>query len=250
MVLVDRRVGSKDLLPPLRHMGIETELVELEFADVAFSGLGNKGAAVDIGIELKTLNDLVSSLRSGRLAGHQLPGLRAKYDHAWLCIEGFWRTDEYGRVVTYQGKGRGWRILPGKMRASELEKQVLTLELCGGLHVRYTNTRADTVRFVSNLYRWWTDQALDHHTSHLAVHDQPTLVPITAYRQAFTKFPGVGIKASKAVADHFHNSVRRAARASIAEWAAIAVVDESTGTSRRLGTKVAERIVQFLEGDK
>lgn len=250
MILVDRRVGSKDFLPLFRKAGLTAELVELEFGDFAFSGRGAKGASLDIAVELKTLNDLVGSLRSGRLAGHQLPGLRAQYDHAWLVVEGNWRADEHGLVTTYQGPRRGWSPLPGKMRASEMEKQILTLELCGGLHVRYTNSRSDTVRFVSNLYRWWTDQALDHHTSHLAVHDQPTLVPISEWRAAFTKFPGVGIKASKAVAEHFGNSVRVAARAPVSEWADIRVVDESKRTSRRLGEAVAERIDRFLDGKK
>ena len=131
-----------------------------------------------------------------------------------------------------------------------MEKQLLTLELCGGLHVRYTNSRADTVRFIANCYYWWTDLALDHHTSHLAVHDQPTLIPITEWQAAFTKLPGVGIKASKAVDDHFHHSLRLAARAPVSEWAGIAVVDESKGTSRRLGDKVAQRINNFLDGKK
>jgi len=250
MILVDRRVGSKDLLTPLRALHLEAEIVELEFADVAFSGKGPKGQSVDIGIELKTLNDLVGSLRSGRLAGHQLPGLRAQYDHAWLVVEGMWRADDRGQVVTYQGKSRGWCSLHAHCSASEMEKQLLTLELCGGLHVRYTNARSDTVRFLGNLYRWWTDVALDHHTSHLVVHEPPTFVPIDAWRQLFTKLPGVGIKASKAVAEHFNNSVRLAARATVSEWADIRVVDESTGKSRRLGTAIAERIVKFLEGNK
>lgn len=248
MIFVDRRVGSKDLLAPLQRLGLDAELVELEYADIAFSGLGAKGTTLDIGVELKTLGDLVGSLRSGRLAGHQLPGLRAQYEHAWLVVEGQWRADEQGQVITYQGQARGWRPLPGKMRASEFEKQVLTLELCGGLHVRYTNSRIDTVRFVSNLYRWWTDQAFDHHTSHLAVHEPPTLVPISAHRAAFTRLPGIGIRSSRAVADHFHNSLRLAARAPISEWADIAVVDESKGTSRRIGTATAERIDRFLDG--
>lgn len=250
MLLVDRRVGSKELLQPLRQSGLDAELVELEFGDCAFSGRGAQGASVDIGVELKTLNDLVGSLRSGRLAGHQLPGLRAKFEHAWVVVEGQWRADEQGLVVTYQGQAHGWKPLPGKMRASEMEKHLLTLELCGGLHVRYTNSRADTVRFIANLFRWWSDQALDHHTSHLAVHDAPTLVPISEWRAAFTKFPAIGVKASKAVADHFHNSLRLAARAPVSEWAGIAVVDESAGTSRRLGDKVAQRIDRFLDGKK
>jgi hypothetical protein len=55
---------------------------------------------------------------------------------------------------------------------------------------------------------------------------------------------------SKAVADHFENSLRKAARASVSEWAGIQVLDETTGKSRRLGGKVAQRIVAFLEGRK
>lgn len=245
---IDRRVGSKDLLKPILATGLDAEITELTFADVAFAGQGTNGVSVDVGIELKNLNDLVGSLRSGRLAGHQLPGLRAAYEFSWLVVEGLWRTNDAGVVVTYQGKSRGWVPLHGKMRASELEKQVLTLELCGGLHVRYTNSRADTVRFVHNLYRWFTDQRMDQHTSHLAVHQQPTLVPISATRQALCQWPGLGIKSSKAVADHFGNSLRLAASAPLSEWAGIAVVDEATGKSRRLGEKVAERIVRFCEG--
>lgn len=248
MLLVDRRVGSNDLVAPLRKAGFPAELDDLEFADVAFAGKGTKGSDVILGIELKKLNDLVGSLRSGRLAGHQLPGLRAQYDHAWLVVEGLWKVDERGRVVTFKGQSRGWSELPGKMSAGELEKQVLTLELCGGLHVRYTNSRADTVRFIGTLYRWWTDQSLDHHTSHLAVHTQPTLIPISEHRAAFTRLPGIGIRSSRAVADHFHNSLRLATRAPVSEWANIRVVDESTGKSRRLGESVAQRIVNFCEG--
>lgn len=250
MVLVDRRIGSNDLLAPLRDHGLNAELVELDFADVAFTGRGAKGTSVDIGVELKNVNDLIQSLRTGRLAGHQLPGLRAHYEHAWLFVEGYWKSDEHGLVTTYQGKQRGWHTTPGKMSASEMEKHVLTLELCGGLHVRYTNSRLDTLRALVNLYHWWTDRALDHHTSHLVVHDPPTLVPISEYRQAFTKLPGIGVKASSAVAGHFRNSLRLAAGASVSEWAGIAVVDETTGKSRRLGEKVAERVVRFLEGKK
>lgn len=246
--MVDRRVGSKDLLAPLRSAGLDAQLVELEYADVAFTGRGAKNASVDVGIELKRLNDLVSSLRSGRLAEHQLPGLRSMYEHAWLVVEGYWRTDDYGNVVVFQGRHRGWCPLPGNMKASELEKQVLTLELCGGLHVRYTNTRADTLRFVGNLYRWWTDQALDHHNSHLAIHEPPTLVPISEWRQAFRRFPGVGLKASKAVAEHFGNSLRAATAADVKTWAAIRVVDESTGKSRCIGEATAKRIVNFCKG--
>jgi len=242
MILVDRRVGSKELLTPLQASGYDAEITELEYADIAFVGRGPNGSSLDIGVELKNLNDLVQSLRSGRLAGHQLPGLRATYEHAWLVVEGQWRTNDAGMVITYQGKQRGWVPLHGKMTASELEKQVLTLELCGGLHVRYTNSRRDSVRFMGTLYRWFTDVAADQHTSHLALHQQPTLVPISDFRQTVCRFPGVGLKASLAVEVTFESSLRDAVNADMHAWANIVVGE------RRLGEKTAQRIVNFCEG--
>lgn len=247
MILVDDRIGSKDLLKPLQDAGLPAQIARLEFADVAFQGKGPSGSALDIGVELKTLSDLVGSLRTGRLAGHQLPGLSQQYDYTWLIVEGQWRHDTAGRVVTYKGKVRGWQPIPGKMSASELEKQVLTLECCGGLHVRYTNTRADTVRFLGNLYRWWTDRAMDAHTSHLAVHTAPTIVPVSDFRQAIMRWPHIGLKVSKAVERAFGGSIQAASHASVERWAGIETVTES-GQSRRLGRKAAEEIVAFLEG--
>lgn len=247
MLLVDDRVGSKDLLKPLRDAGLPAEIARLEFGDVTFQGKGPGGSSLDIAVELKTLSDLVGSLRSGRLAGHQLPGLSQQYDYTWLVVEGMWRHDEAGQVITYRGKYRGWVPVPGRMSAGELEKQVLTLENCGGLHVRYTNSRRDTVRFLSNLYRWWTDVAVDQHTSHLAVHTAPTIVPVSDFRQAVMRWPNIGLKTSKAVEREFGRSIRKACLASIERWAGIETITDK-GQARRLGQKAATEIVRFLEG--
>lgn len=247
MLLIDDRVGSKDLLKPLKAAGLPAEIARLDFADVCFQGKGPNGSALDIGVELKTLSDLVGSLRSGRLAGHQLPGLSSHYDYTWLIVEGLWRHDEAGQVVMYRGKMRGWQPIPGRMTASELEKQVLTLENCGGMHVRYVNSRRDTVRFISNLYRWWTDIAVDMHTSHLAVHTAPTIVPVSDFRQAIMRWPNIGLKTSKAVELAFRGSIRAACLASIEEWATIETITDK-GQARRLGVKAATEIVKFLEG--
>lgn len=244
MLLIDSRVGSKDLLKPMMKAGVEARLCELEFGDVAFTGKGDKGAALEIAVELKTIGDLVSSLRSGRLAGHQLPGLLKTYDRVWLLIEGNWKHDDAGQIVTYWGPQRGWRPLPGRMTASELEKQVLTLENCGGLHTRYVGSRRDTVRFLTNLYRWWTDRDLDKHTSHLAVHTPPSLLPVSDFRRAVMAWPGVGKKASRA-AERAFKTVRKAATVGQERWAALETQDDH-GNVRKVGRKVADQIERFL----
>ena len=241
MILIDRRVGSNDLVAPLKAAGFDAQLVELAFGDIAFEGKGPNGTMLNIGVELKVLGDLINSLRTGRLAGHQLPGLLKTYDYAWLLVEGQWRANAAGQVTTQKRRGI-WAAVPGKMSASELDKQLLTLELCGGLHVAHTHTRADTLRFICNLYRWWTDRSLDGHTSHLALHVAPAVYAISPFRAAVCQWPGIGVKMSKAVEQVF-KTVRCAASASVEEWAQITTGD------RKLGKKTAERVVKFLRGE-
>ena len=242
-VLVDRRIGSKDLLEPLRKLGLVAELTELEFGDVAFVGKGEKGTPLDIGIELKRLGDLIGSLRDGRLAGHQLPGLLKTYEHTWLLVEGAWRSGAHGELLAPR-RGRGWVTPPGRMSAHELTKQLLTLELRGGLHVEHTTTRTDTLHFLVALYHWWTDVTLDDHRSHLAIHRPPTLAPIGQFRETVTTLPGIGLRTSLAVRKHFR-SLRRAFAAPVKEWAAI--IQETEDRKVRFGEKRAARVVAAIE---
>jgi hypothetical protein len=135
------------------------------------------------------------------------------------------------------------------MNAGELEKQLLTLEMCGGVHVRHTNSQRDTVRFLGSLYRWFTDKAMDAHTSHLAVHNPPMLFAVSKFRQAVMRWPGIGMKASAAVEKHFGGSIVRAAGAPVDEWADLETTDDR-GKTRRLGTAAAKKIVTFCKGEK
>ncbi len=238
MLLVDSRAGSQELVAPLKQLQLSVCETTLEFGDVAFT---SKDAG-DVGIEFKKLEELVQSLRSGRLVGHQLIGMRAAYDFCWLVVEGEWRHDKDGFVCT---RGRkGWAPIRGKMTASELEKQLLTLQLKGGMHVRFTENRAASLRVIANLYRWFTDGDFDAHRSHLAIYRPEPITPISDFRQIISGIPGVGFRASLAAEKKF-KTVRRAMRASIQEWADLTTTDDK-GKTRRLGEKVAGRIDKVL----
>lgn len=248
MLLVDYRGGSGPLLGALSRAGLPVEKCALDYGDFAFSGRGDKGEPVEVGIELKKLNDVIQCLRDGRLSGHQLPGMIKTYgDYHWLVVEGQWRHEAVsGLIVTWKGKSRGWCVTPGKMAAAELEKQLLTFEMQLGTHVRYTNTSADTVRAIASLYRWWTDKDRDAHKSHLHVHDKPTLMPISKQREAMMKWPGIGFKASKAVDDYFNGSIRQAVTAGADEWADITIKDDK-GRTRRFGTLNTQKLMDFFK---
>lgn len=253
MLLVDKQ-GPKGafLLEPLQQAGLPAVIADpqLDAGDLAFVGRGDGGHPVNIGIEFKRLDssstDLAQSLRSGRLSGEQLPkllGERGAYDLAWLLVEGQWRTDPAtGLVTAYKGTRRGWQAIPGKMPGSELEKRLLTLEMLGGLHVRFTNTRADTIRFIGSLYRWWTDRDLDKHGSHLAVHDAPTFHAVSDVAAALMRWPGVGYKAA-AMAEAKFKSVYAAARTSAADWAALEI------NGKKFGKVRADKLVTWLKGE-
>lgn len=253
MILVDYRKGSKHLTPYFEAMGLPVNKgqVTLPFADVAFEGRGDGDEPIQIGVELKRLSDMFGSLRDGRLPGHQLPGLvgpKGFFDLAWLVVEGVWDSDAAGKIVVPKKHSKGWILAPGGIPVSELEKRVLTLEMCAGLHVRFTNSEHATARFIANLYRWWTDKSLDEHRSHLAIHTASAFLPISDFRATVAdRFPGVGIRTSLAVEAHFGGSLQRACNAPAREWAEITTVDKH-GKPRRLGTKIAEQIVTFVRG--
>lgn len=249
MILVDSRAGSDELLKPLLKLGLPAEETLLDYGDIAFLGKGEGGKQLFIGVEHKRVSDLVQSLSTGRLAGHQLPGMVQTYDRIWLIIEGEWQADEHGSVTMWRG-GRGRR---GKVRGSppavELEKRILGLEIRGGIHVRHCPTRADTVRFLFALYRWWTDKDLDAHRSHLAIHapdmDRGLAIPISDFRAIVAQVPGIGLARSQAVEVAFGGSFRRMMLATPQQWADIRTVDRN-GKSKRLGESTAQKILEAL----
>lgn len=255
MLLVDDRAGSGPLLKPLQKMGLECEATTLLYGDFAFEGLGDGGAPVQIGIELKTLSDMIGSIRSGRFTGNrsdgtpgQLPGMMKTYDHAWLVVEGAYSTDAQGfvthQVFSHRYRGREWKRVEGSMRVAELEKALLTYELCGGIHVRHTADRPATLRLLSTLYRWWTDTALDRHTSHLAPSRAGAIVQLSDVRQALMAWPGMGRKWTQAAEEAF-GSVQSAAMARPEQWARLTTKDDK-GKTRRFGDAAAQRLHTFL----
>lgn len=256
-LLVDSRAGSKELVRPLRDLGLPVDETTLEFGDLCFVGRGEGGAPLLIGVEHKKLNDLVQSLTTGRLAGHQLPGMLTHYDRPYLCIEGDWSADEHGRTTMWKGKGTR-RPVKGAPLAVSLEQRILTLEARGGLRIRNCPTRRDTLRFIVALYRWWTDADLDDHKSHMAIYapdfdtgmfkNQPS-----DFRKALTALlPGVSMAVSKAVEEAVAHipSVRERLREvltwEVSEWADLLTVSDK-GKARRLGESRARDIMGALK---
>jgi ERCC4-type nuclease len=242
MLLIDDRVGSQDLLGPLKQYGVECELQHLAFGDVAFIGRGLNGADLFIGIELKETRDLISSLHSARFPGHQLPGLQAMYDRVWLVTEGIWRAGDEGVLEVMAG---GWRpVSIGKHRitASDLDSWILTQVIRGGIQHHHCGTRKDTIRFISTLYRWWTSKDMDEHRSHQAIYlpppDRMMLVAPSTFLKVASCLPGVGWEKAAKLEEYCRGSLVRL----------VELTAEELQTVPGIGKGIAQKIISALRG--
>lgn len=248
MLFVDDRIGSRDMQGALERQGVPVELTRLEFCDVAFVGRGVQDEPISIGIELKRIRgddgaraDLITSLRSGRLAGHQLGGMQA-FDRAWLITEGLWRANDAGVVEIY-GRGAWSPLMFGRssLLMRDLESELLSLTIRGGISYWHCPTSRDTVRFITTLYRWWTSKALDEHRSHQAIYEPPPdralFIEPSWFVRAVRGVEGVGYDKAFAIEQHFGSFA--------ALWNA---TPKEITSVPGIGTTLAERIYHTLHG--
>lgn len=235
LLLVDPRLGSKDLIEPLRMMGLDVDPVQID-ADIAFEGRGIGGTPVTIGVEFKKLGELVQALQTERLQGHQLLQMQAAFEFKWLLVEGEIITDAQGFLSRRIGKRKFVR-LPGGMTLDSLWKRLLTLQICGGLTPVLVETRVHTLHFVETLYHFWTDKNQDEHKSHIAIYEPPTLVPPSQFRRTIFTLPGIGQDLARKAESRF-GSLREAFNASEVGWADI------EGVGMRTAHKVVEAITK------
>jgi len=230
MITLDDRTGSVDLLPYFPSG--TARLGRLGFGDASFVGKGKDDIPVMVGVERKTLSDLVGSLESGRFSGHQLPGLLASYNTVYLVIEGIGRVSR--ELVEVRQKGE-WRSLGVSELA--LDNFLNTLEVMAGVIIRQTNTPQRTAYLIRHLYQWW-DKGWDSHKSHLVFYDPRPTLTITKpglVRRIAKELPGIGWTRSGPVSKHF-GSVREMVLADHQQW------EEIEGIGKGLAGRVVEAI--------
>jgi len=244
-ILVDDRVGSRELLPDLKQLHLPCSLTRLPFGDVAFEGEGPKGT-VRVGIERKTIGDLINSFTSGRLSSHQLPGLVQNYEYRWIFIEGLWKAGRDGCIEVWRGK---WRPASTRVGYYQLAGYMAALEVNGACWIRRTGSLWETANDVGILFRWW-GKPWKQHRSHLVI--EKGLLPDRVLfnnpsypRKVAAVLPGVGWEKSRAVAKHF-KTIQAMVEASPEEWMKI------EGIGKGLGLKLPMLIrgIKGVEGSR
>ncbi len=250
MIHVDPRTGSGHLVPRFKKLGVPAMLTPQEFGDGVFLGDGPRGV-VHVGIEWKTVEDLIASLTNGRLSGHQLPGLLECYDHVWLVIIGGYRPSKPDGIleIFHHGRwlparvGRGSARRPWMYR--DIEGYLTTLQVQCGVRVRHVFDEDELVRFVATLYRWWEKPWSEHSSTHMFRQIEDPIAAIVhkhlLIRRVAKELPGIGWKHSAKVAQTFQ-TVRRMVNADPEEWRRI-----TDKNGRALGQKTIDKIQHAMD---
>lgn len=226
MIRIDYRTGSGELEKLFLPYGIKVEKTTLSSGDFDWVGKGPGGAQVSVVVERKRLDsDLIQSMQSRRLSGKQLPGMCDEYDYGYLVVEGIWRVGADGQIEVPVGdNNRSWRSLGVHSRA--VHNYLMGLSFRAGLQPWKTNSARETVSFVVDQYRMWTEKAWDEHKCHEAVYAPADASngrrlslrtrKITVMEKLCMQLPGVDAKA-RDVATHFGSADRMTA-ATVDEW--------------------------------
>lgn len=240
MLRLDSRTGSGELERLFKPYGIVPLLCRLDFGDMDWVGSGPAGECA-VGVERKRIDDLIQSMESKRLSGHQLPGMARAYDYCYLVVEGIWKCGDDGRLMVRNG---GWHQRGIAYRA--VTSYLSTLQLRAGVNVWRSINEYETVHYVVDQYRWWTEKKWDCHRAHDTVYAPAD--PVQGRRLSFRpreislvekvamQLPGIDRKAQD-VAKAF-KSVKEMALASVGDWRKV----------KGIGETGAKKIVEAING--
>ena len=254
MLRIDKRKGSGELEKHFKAYGIQPQMAMLDFGDFDFDGSGPGDIGCAVVIERKQIDDLVASMKSKRLSGHQLPGMSENYDYGYLMVEGLWRPGDSGELEVWRnGKNSGWEAQG--LLYSGILGYINTLIICAGMAYIRTCSEKDTVASVVELYKWWS-KPYSSHKSHDAVYapvnvstawegGKFTLTPrkVSTAEEMASRLPGFMHKA-RYVVEKF-GSVADFARAGVPAWTGLVWVD-SKGNKKKISKATAEKVVAVL----
>jgi ERCC4-type nuclease len=250
MILVDSRVGSRDLIELLPDKLASS--TTLDSGDVAFLGVGVNDEPWPIAVEIKTVSDALDSFHSGRFAGGQLPRLLGSYKLTYVLIEGIWQTTpdgfiQLGRIVPTRN-GFIWQAtISTKTRQSSFDNWITSIGELPGVRIKRSLDRDDTARQILNLYNRW-QKPYSAHTSAFPQYEERWRVEdstdsLGMFRepsfeeQVAKRLPRIGQAKAQTIAAHF-GSVYRMVTATEDEWLTIPGLGKKTVKDIRQALKI------------
>lgn len=156
-IYIDDRAGSGEVAsqPIIASM---CELTRLQYGDAMFFGNGPDGQ-MTIGVEVKSITDMVGSLQTGRLQATQIPGMLRIYGETWLLVYGRYRADPHDIKSPALQLPRGtdwadWKLGKQTIRYKYLAAFEHTLVQCG-VHVAHVASKDDVGPWLRFAHDWW-----------------------------------------------------------------------------------------------
>lgn len=229
VLYIDSRVGSRELAPIFqRRHGAKISLTTLTSADVAWCCghtvknpfcEGDYGCRV--GVERKTLSDLVGSLMKSRLDGRQVPLLLQGYQMSYILVEGVFRPGDDDAIEV--PRNGGWERTRHGLTYSQLEGWLCRYEVgaYGRIHIaRGLSSMTASAAFITAKARWWWKDWNKHHFGAITKMEAPVkamMFTANEYQKIIASLPGVGMVNMKKVYNYF-TSIYGVMAASPREW--------------------------------
>lgn len=251
MILVDNKSGrvepgcrdaQKEILANIHRAGVKAQLSPLEFGDACFEGNGPQGK-IAVGVERKTIGDMLNCIDDARYSAHQRPGMMAMYQKSILMIEGVWKPDVATGYLMECFNTLAWRPYKQRtqmVRYNKLFRYLLTVQF-SGVTVIWSRDIEQTAYNICEIFHWF-QKPWEQHTSLLemqklnipALNGRPTLLQRWA-----AELDGVGVKHSLDALKIFKTPYDLA-KSEETDWI----------TLPGIGAKLARSIIRQIQGDE
>ena len=242
--------NDQDMIRALGSMAIPVNL----FTDACFASVDEKLVAC----ERKKIGDLCQCINDGRFLFQMQNCKSAGADYLILLLEGRYRRNPddgllevpvWGFNPRTQKRAEVWEPVKPTMMFSRFDQYLTELQRDAGIIVKHTENVRGTADTILALYQNFQTPA-DQHRSLNQIFKPPApsvqLVRPSLARRIASELPGVGWEWSAVVADRF-KSVKDMASADADTWASLERTS-SSGKKRRLGKKIATKIMESLGG--
>lgn len=227
-------------LEPVKSIG---ELCRLDSADAMLTGNGPDDTVRLVGVEVKSVWDVLGSANTGRLQATQVPAMLATYDVSWLLYYGDHRVARDGVLeVLRRGKWETLKLGNRPVPYGYLEALLIDLTTVG-VHVHRALNIEEAAAWLGVLWRWWQKPWNKHHGMHTLdrsrdVSLMPGMDSATLQRaKVAAALPGVGFERAVAAARHFP-SIAAMMGATEKEWACVPGI----------GKTVAHAVITTIRG--
>lgn len=180
MILCDNQAGSSALFPYLQRMTTDVILTRIDppFADCAWIGNGpDEQQQLRVGVEYKTLDDVLKCIDDGRFAGHQVDGLVEYYDRRYLVWEAHIRVDrETGGIQEYSWRKKEWEYVYHNrqvLSSRDIDHWMTTIEEQAQFRTVWCRDKYESARWIANKHSWYTAKGWNDHTALKQFHVPP-----------------------------------------------------------------------------